>query len=111
MDLSKFVPLYDLWGMTVDADDCVDGVLIDPENAPDSNTPNENRPVAELMAWWRRPYITTPQTDAGHYAVYCLDGGAWDRPTMIGHSPDFAEAVEIAKAYRPKASVVHVHAG
>ncbi len=109
MDLSKLVPRYDLCGMTVDAADCVDGVLINPTDAPDYDIPNEDRPAAELMAWWRRPYITTPHTEGGHYVVHCLDGGAWDRPTMIGHKPTLAEAVEIAKTYRTRTSVVHVH--
>lgn len=111
MDLSDFVLRYDLNGMTVDAGNCVDGVLIDPTDAPDSHTPNEDRPAAALMAWWRRPYITTPDTEGGHYVVHCLDGGAWDRPTMIGYKPTLAEAVEIAKAYRAEAHALHVYAG
>ncbi len=107
MDMSKYVLRYDLRGMLVDAADSVDGVLIDPTDAP-QDMANEERDIEELMAWWRRPYI---QTRGATFVVLCLDGGAWDRSTMIGHSTDLAEAVEIAKAYRPKASVVHVHVG
>ena len=107
MDLSKFAQRYDLRGMTVDAADIVDGILIDPANAPDSNTPNEDRPIEEILAWWRRPYITT----GGQFTFYCLDGGAWDRPTAIGWKETLAEAIEVAKAYRPKASEVRVYVG
>lgn len=106
MDLSKFVLRYDLRGMLVDAADSVDGVLIDPTDAP-QDMPNEDRDPAEIMAWWRRPYI---ETRGQTYIVLCLDGGAWDRSTMIGHSTDLAEAVKIAKAYRVKAQGVRVGA-
>ena len=107
MVLSKFALRYDLRGMTVDAADIVDGILIDPANAPDSNTPNEDRPIEEILAWWRRPYITT----GGQFTIRCLDGGAWDRPTVIGWKETLAEAVEVAQAYRPKASEVRVYVG
>ena len=107
MDLSKFAQRYDLRGMTVDAADIVDGILIDPANAPDSNTPNEDRPIEEILAWWRRPYITTNNMNAP-FDVYCLDGGAWDRPTMIGRKETLAEAVEMAKAYSPVAHKAYV---
>lgn len=106
MDLSNFTLRYDLRGMLVDAADFVDGVLIDPTDAP-QDTPNEDRDLAELMAWWRRPYI---ETRGETYAVLCLDGGAWDRSTVIGSSSDLAEAVEIAKKYRTEATGVYVGA-
>lgn len=104
MDLSNFTLRYDLRGMLVDAADFVDGVLIDPTDAP-QDMPNEDRDPAELMAWWRRPYIETRDEI---YVVLCLDGGAWDRSTMIGHSSDLAEAVEIAKKYCTKATGIYV---
>ena len=30
------------------------------------------------------------------YSVWCLDGGAWDRPTSYGHYADFEEALATA---------------
>ena len=98
---------YILNGEEVDAADCVDGVLIDPVQAPEWDIRNEERPPYEIYAWWRRPYITTNNMNAP-FDVYCLDGGAWDRPTMIGRKETLAEAVEMAKAYSPVAHKAYV---
>lgn len=63
---------------------------------PDSfyDTPNEDRPSAELDLWWDRPYLVT--CDAG-FDVRCLDGGAWDRPTFYGVAPDMGSAIAMAR--------------
>ena len=59
------------------------------------DTPNEERPVAELDAWWDRPYaLTRPD---GRLDVRCLDGGAWDRSTWYGVATDMAGAVALAE--------------
>lgn len=35
--------------------------------------------------------------DGKRYTVYCLDGGAWDRPTWWGGFPGLDQAIECAK--------------
>lgn len=64
---------------------------IDPE-LPDGfyTTPNDERSTAELDEWWDHPYLTT-QKD-GSFVVRCLDGGAWDRPTVVGFGVTAEEA-------------------
>jgi len=54
----------------------------------DPTTPKEfhemdidDMPQAVLDEWWEQPYI---QTRGESFAVLCLDGGAWDRPTVKG---------------------------
>lgn len=107
---AKFVQRYEIGDLMVDAADMIDGVLIDPAAPPSSDIPNESRPMGEVMAWWRLPYIIT-RGIAGSCDIHCLDGGAWDRPTMIGQAATLPEAVEIAKAYRAKAHTTHVYVG
>lgn len=91
-------------GTLIEAADMIDGILIDPVSAPDAHTSNDVRPIEEIMNWWRLPYVVT---NGGHIAVYCLDGGAHDRPTLIGQGATIAEGVELAKAYRPKIASVY----
>ena len=38
-------------------------------------------PKSVIDEWWEKPYIET-RGDA--FAILCLDGGAWDRPTLKG---------------------------
>lgn len=105
MGMSDFVLRYDLVGAVVDAADVVDDVLIDLTDAPDWVTPIEDRPAAEIRAWWRRPYIITRENG---FVVACLDGGAWDRPIEIGWPATISEAVKIARSYQPRIMGVHV---
>ena len=58
-------------------------------------TPNEKRSKAQLDAWWDRPYGIT--TNDGQILVYCLNGGAWDRPTCFGKASNYYEACELAE--------------
>lgn len=106
---AKFVQRYEIGDLLVDAADMIDGILIDPVAPPASDIPNVSRPVDEIMAWWRLPYIVA--STAGPFHIYCLDGGALDRPTMIGQAATLPEAIEIAKAYRAEAYAMHVYAG
>lgn len=75
----------------------IDGILIDPENPPKYDIPNDERSIRELKFWWKRPYVRTSMAPIGGYDVYCLDGGAWDRPTWVGRGDTIDEAVAIAK--------------
>ncbi|MDF8469644.1 DNA-binding protein [Escherichia coli] len=58
-------------------------------------TPNEKRSKAHLDAWWDHPYgVTEPD---GKIVVYCLNGGAWDRPSVLGFVDNYDEACELAE--------------
>ncbi|MFG3850630.1 DNA-binding protein [Escherichia coli] len=58
-------------------------------------TPNEKRSKAQLDTWWDHPYgVTQPD---GKIVVYCLNGGAWDRPSMLGLADNYDEACELAE--------------
>ncbi|EDN2416872.1 DNA-binding protein [Salmonella enterica] len=62
-------------------------------------TPNEERSKAQLDAWWDHPYCVTYN---GKFLVYCLNGGAWDRPTMLGQADTYDEACELAEEKQAK---------
>ncbi len=58
-------------------------------------TPNEKRSKAQLDAWWDHPYgVTQP---GGKIVVYCLNGGAWDRPSVLCLADNYDEACELAE--------------
>ncbi|EHK9683586.1 DNA-binding protein [Escherichia coli] len=58
-------------------------------------TPNEKRSKAQLDVWWDHPYgVTQPD---GKIVVYCLNGGAWDRPSVLGLANNYDEACELAE--------------
>lgn len=58
-------------------------------------TPNEKRSKAQLDAWWDHPYCALHE---GKFHVYCLNGGAWDRPTWLGQADSYDEACEVAES-------------
>ncbi|HGU3895062.1 TPA: DNA-binding protein [Escherichia coli] len=58
-------------------------------------TPNERRSKAQLDAWWDHPYGVTEHD--GKIVVYCLNGGAWDRPSVLGLANNYDEACELAE--------------
>ena len=65
------------------AENCFDGVLINPKLPKDFEcTDNQKRPAAQRNKWWGRPYIEVEIEDhelwpeGVYYSVYCLDGGA-----------------------------------
>ena len=50
---------------------------------------------SQLDAWWDHPYgITCPD---GKITVRCLNGGAWDRSTVLGVADNYEEACELAE--------------
>lgn len=93
----------------------IDGIKIDPRLPKNFfATDNATRPHSP---WWDVPFILTqgyfgPDTAESReawlrawptgtrYDVYCLDGGAWDRPTVWGKFGSLAEALECARAGR-----------
>lgn len=69
---------------------------LDPELPPMFfNTPNENRTHEELETWWDRPFAST--LEDGTFDVYCLHGGAWDRPSWLGNASTLDAAAELAE--------------
>ena len=58
-------------------------------------TPNEKRSKAQLDAWWDHPYGVTEHD--GKIVVYCLNGGAWDRPSVLGLADNYDDACELAE--------------
>ena len=83
--------------MAVSAERFVEGIPVNPVLPKGFYaTDNETRPDSP---WWNVPYITEGKRGDGSFpfAVECLDGGAWDRPTLWGCFKTEPEAVECAK--------------
>ena len=84
------------------------GVPVDPKLPRDFwNTANERRPASHNR-WWHRPFVRSLPNEnwpgGRRYDVYCLDGGAWDRPSGWAMFGTLAEAIACAKtgpAWRP----------
>lgn len=69
---------------------------LDPQLPPGFfDTPNEERPPAQLDRWWLKPFAQT--LPDGRLDVRALDGGAWDRPTYYGTAATMEEARAIAR--------------
>lgn len=95
-------------GHTFFAENCIEGVLVNPQlPAAFNDTNNEARPESH-QCWWNRPYIVT-HTGTGvewkaawpsgaRYDVRCLDGGAWDRSTKWGCFRTVEEALACAQS-------------
>lgn len=81
----------------------INGILINPKEPPKFwNTANEARPKSHLK-FNGLPYIKSELSDSPEavegkiYHVQCLDGGAWDRPTVWGFFYTLQGAEECAK--------------
>lgn len=59
------------------------------------NTPNEQRSIDELDAWWDQPYGRS--LPDGKIEVRCLNGGAWDRSTRLGVADNYEQACILAE--------------
>ncbi|WP_175011425.1 hypothetical protein [Burkholderia lata] len=68
---------------------------VDPKmRAGFDSTRNEDRSKEELDQWWDRPFaLSSPE---GQFDVWCLDGGAWDRPTWYGVAGSLAAAERLS---------------
>lgn len=87
---------------------------VDPPLPDDfDDTPNEDRPEWQTEYLWDRPYIQTIEfsgspkyknqffeswPDGKRFDVRCLDGGAWDRPTVWGMFANLEEALECCES-------------
>ena len=64
------------------------------------DTDNEKRPASHAK-WWDRPFVRTEENEfwpqGTRFDTYCLDGGAWDRPTAWGWFGTLEEAIQCAK--------------
>jgi hypothetical protein len=78
----------------------VDGIPVDPA-LPEGffATPNDKRPASH-QAFWNQPFVlVVPHAgwEGGfRYDTWCLDGGAWDRPTSWGKFGTLDEAIRCA---------------
>lgn len=91
------MPKFTLHGRSYNADNCVDGVLINPVLPKLFDyTPHDERPASQAK-WWYRPYIVLEPTAIPPYDVRCLDGGCWDRTTWWGAFETLEEALAYAK--------------
>lgn len=58
------------------------------------NKAHQDRSPTEIALWWDQPYVVTRQD--GNMDIYCLHGGAWDRPSWMGRASSIMEAKSLA---------------
>ena len=79
----------------------IDGIPVNPV-LPEGfwDRDNARRPAGHAR-WRNRPFVLTVLNDAWpggfRFDTYCLDGGAWDRPTAWGKFGTLEEAIACAK--------------
>lgn len=77
------------------ARDYMSGFFIDPVLPDDFWTaPIEERSPEHMKHWEGMPFILT---DDNYFKAYCLDGGAWDRPSLICGFDTLAKTIEFLK--------------
>ena len=83
---------FKLNGNQYEAKALISNILIDPK-LPDGfwTTPICERSSEELELWEFVPFIITL---GDLFKGYCLDGGAWDRPSLLNASDDLTEIIE-----------------
>lgn len=87
-----------------ESDEEFDGVIVTPEgiflfpSREPADMPHDERTQEEVNLWWGRPFITEGDGPEPRYYVQCLDGGAWDRPTLKGCSHSVSGALSIARS-------------
>ena len=70
----------------------VRGVIVNPVLRDDfDNTPNESRDPQETEDWFGLPYIIF---NGEIWHIRCLNGGAWDRSSLIGFSETMDGAID-----------------
>jgi hypothetical protein len=62
------------------------------------STDNAKRSKTQLIRWWNNPFILGYEVE--EYSVWCLDGGAWDRPTLHGCHELLEAAVNHARTIK-----------
>lgn len=69
-------------GTKYQAQDFIQGIFINPKLPANFWTkPLGSRSENHMKHWDAIPFVWEQE---GYYSVYCLDGGAWDRPTLRG---------------------------
>jgi len=81
------------------AERIVDGVPVNPVLPRRFwDTDNRRRPRSP---WWDRPFVRTEPNEHWpgglRFDTCCLDGGAWDRPTVWGAFGTLEEAIRCAR--------------
>ena len=72
------------------------GVAINPVLPKNFDCTDNNDRPARHLAWWNVAYLSEYKPEDGEtsYTLYCLNGGAWDRPTWCGSFSTLAIALE-----------------
>ena len=72
------------------------GIAINPVLPKNFDCTDNRERSARQLAWWNVAYIVEdkPGSDGTSCTLYCLNGGAWDRPTWCGSFPTLAIALE-----------------
>jgi hypothetical protein len=99
IDLGFQSKIFKLGEHEFQAQDCVNGVLIDPV-VPVGFwvTPVDERTIEELAQWQGLPFIVSSAN--GIYKVYCLTIGAWDRPSLLYAGDNLGELIAmVARRY------------
>ncbi len=86
---------FEVDGTEYQARDYIGGVFIDPV-LPDNfwTEPLESRTTEHMRHWEAMPFIISVD---GFYNVWCLDGGCWDRPSLIGGVDSLDKAIGLIK--------------
>ena len=64
----------------------------------ESEVESETEFDLRMMKSQRNWFVSYP--NGMEYVVRCLDGGAWDRSTNLGHFDNLDDALELAKSYK-----------
>jgi hypothetical protein len=82
----------------------IQGIPVNPRLPKGFFAMDHARRPASHEPWWYRPFIRSSAHEAWpegvRFAVYCLDGGAWDRPTARGWFGTLEEALRCALGLR-----------
>ncbi len=62
------------------------------------STENSRRSKTQLKRWWCNPFVIGYEVE--EYSVWCLDGGAWDRPTFHAQYENIDDAIQHAKTLK-----------
>lgn len=71
-------------------------IPLDPKLPADfDNKSNDLRSKKQLDEWWDHPFgVTQPD---GKIIVRCLNGGSWDRSTLLGVADNYEDACALAE--------------
>jgi hypothetical protein len=86
---------FEVDGTEYQARNYIGGVFIDPV-LPDNfwTEPMESRAPEHMKHWENQPFILN---EDDFYKAWCLDGGAWDRPTLICGFDSLDKTIEFLK--------------